>query len=77
MLFGKEEKPMPFSPALPMPYAHERYLGRPSCPHCGEIAIAAEAMEYVRVGRVRYSWHCDGCMKAFDTTVDLGLFEAR
>jgi hypothetical protein len=66
---------MPFSPAIPMPFAHERYLGRPSCPHCGEIAIASEATAYSDSGRVRHSWRCDGCDEPFDT--EIALWPAR
>lgn len=68
---------MPFSPAMPMPYAHERYLGRPSCPHCGEVAIAAEATAYARDGRARHSWRCDGCDHTFETEVELWPAEFR
>jgi hypothetical protein len=35
---NQEALSVPFSPALPMPYAHERYLGRPSCSKCGDLA---------------------------------------
>ena len=31
---------------VPMSYAHERYLGRPSCPKCGEMMMAPSASEY-------------------------------
>jgi predicted RNA-binding Zn-ribbon protein involved in translation (DUF1610 family) len=62
---------MPFSPALPMPYAHERYLGRPSCPRCGEVAVATEASAYTQPGRIQHSWRCDGCGHRFDTAVSL------
>ena len=27
-------------PAAPLRYVHERYLGRPSCPKCGELIMA-------------------------------------
>jgi hypothetical protein len=37
-----------FSPALPMSYAHETSLGRPSCPWRGEAAIASESTRYSR-----------------------------
>jgi transcription elongation factor Elf1 len=62
---------MPFSPTLPMPYAHERYLGRPSCPKCGEVAVASEKSTYTEAGRIRHSWCCDACGHEFDTAVSL------
>jgi|RhiMetdeSRZDD1v2_1073273.scaffolds.fasta_scaffold169039_3 rubredoxin len=68
---NQEASSMPFSPALPMPYEHERYLGRPSCPTCGEGAVVSEKSTYAETGRIRHSWHCDGCGHEFDTAVTL------
>ena len=34
--------------AVPMSYAHERYLGRPSCPKCGELIMAPDFSEYLK-----------------------------
>jgi len=62
---------MTISPATPMPFAHERYLGRPSCPQCGTTTFAAEASFYSNNGRVRHEWCCDVCDEAFETEVDL------
>jgi transposase-like protein len=60
---------MPFSPALPMPFALESALSRPSCPWCGEAAIASEHTSYSSSGRARHSWRCDGCEQTFQTVV--------
>lgn len=68
---------MTFFPAMPMPFAHERYLGRPSCPHCGEVAIAAEATAYADPGLARHSWQCDRCRRSFDTEVALAATALR
>lgn len=62
---------MSFSPAVPMPFAHDRYLGRPSCPRCGTSTFAAEASFYSNSGRVRHAWCCDVCEQAFETEIDL------
>jgi hypothetical protein len=60
---------MPLSPALP--FAHERVLGRPACPRCGEILDLAEAAEFSDAGHARHQWKCDGCDLEFETVVRL------
>ena len=60
---------MPLSPALP--FAHERVLGRPSCPRCGQVLDVAEATEFFDPGRARYEWKCDACDLEFETVVRL------
>ena len=64
---------MPLSPALP--FAHERALGRPSCPHCGDVLDVAETTEFWAAGCVRHGWKCDNCEHEFETRVR--LFPAR
>ena len=58
--------------AAPMRFFHERYLGRPSCPKCGEFVMAPEYLEFTecRSGdEVRNFWRCDGCDHHFDTLI--------
>jgi ribosomal protein S27AE len=60
---------MPFSPALP--YAHDRVLGRPSCPRCGRPVVLAEATEFSALGQIRNAWRCDDCEHRFETAIRL------
>jgi C4-type Zn-finger protein len=56
----------------PMRFFHERYLGRPSCPKCGELMVAPEYPEFTQRpcgDEVRNFWLCDGCDYRFDTLV--------
>jgi RNase P subunit RPR2 len=58
--------------AIPMRYVHERYLGRPSCPQCGELVMAPRASEYRSDDAdIRHVWECDGCDYGFETRIDL------
>jgi hypothetical protein len=55
-----------------MPYLHERYFGRPSCPRCGELLMAPERPEFsecLNGVEIRHFWLCDGCDNQFDTLV--------
>jgi hypothetical protein len=58
---------------VPMRYAHERYLGRPSCPKCGELLMAPEASEYLSGYDIRHRWQCDSCDFQFETLIDLDI----
>ena len=60
-----------FSLAVPMKYAHERNLGRPSCPRCGVLMIVPEASQYVSEHRVRHAWSCVDCRYDFHTLVEI------
>jgi ribosomal protein S27AE len=70
--------------AIPMRYVHERYLGRPSCPKCGELVMAPHASEYRSSeyrsadADIRHVWECDGCDYGFETRINLdcGLLQA-
>jgi len=58
--------------AVPMRFFHERYFGRPSCPKCGELLMAAENPEFTecRSGdEIRNFWRCESCDHRFDTVV--------
>ncbi len=55
--------------AVPMSFVHERYLGRPSCPKCGELAIAPHASEYRSGCSIRHRWACDGCDYCFESVI--------
>jgi ribosomal protein S27AE len=56
--------------AVPLSYAHERYLGRPSCPKCGVLIMAPESSRYAKGGAIRHMWSCDGCVYEFETLID-------
>lgn len=60
---------MTFSPGMPMSYAHERYLGTPSCPKCGQLCIAPERSEYRNESRITHAWLCDECEFEFSTAI--------
>ena len=47
---------MTFSLTTPMKYAHERTLGRPSCPRCGVLILVSETSAYVSEDLVRHAW---------------------
>jgi len=55
--------------AVPMSYAHERYLGRPSCPKCGELIMAPDFSEYLKNEASIRHWSCDGCEYEFKTLI--------
>jgi hypothetical protein len=57
--------------AMPMRFLHERYLGRPSCPKCGELVMAPEHTECVSEA-VRHFWSCDGCDYRFESLITFG-----
>jgi hypothetical protein len=57
--------------AVPMRYVHERYLGRPSCPKCGEMMMAPRASEYRDGCGIRHAWVCDACDYGFETLICL------
>jgi len=59
------------TPAPPMRFAHERYLGTPSCPKCGVLVATAEASYYMGEGRIRHAWLCHDCDYGFVSEVKL------
>ena len=68
---GKEmDLPMTPHTTVLMSYSHDRYLGRPSCPKCGELIMAPEYSEYMNCGGVRHWWSCDGCAYEFETLIE-------
>ena len=67
---------MTFSLTMPMKYAHERTLGRPSCPKCGVLMVVPESSEYVSEDQIRHAWSCDDCSYDFDTLVRLPARQA-
>jgi transposase-like protein len=60
-----------FSRTMPMKYAHERTLGRPSCPRCGVLVVVPETSAYVSEDLVRHAWSCADCSYDFHTLVKL------
>jgi hypothetical protein len=62
---------------VPMSYAHERYLGRPSCPKCGEMMMAPSASEYWSGCGIRHAWVCDACDYGFETLICLDAAAAK
>lgn len=57
--------------AVPMSYFHECYLGRPSCPKCGELLMAPESSEYRTGHDIRHTWLCETCDWPFETLICL------
>jgi predicted RNA-binding Zn-ribbon protein involved in translation (DUF1610 family) len=57
-------------PAAPLRYVHERYLGRPSCPKCGELIMAPESSRYMADRGIRHTWSCDECVYEFETLIE-------
>ena len=62
---------MLFCPAMPMEYAHEEYLGRPSCPKCGKLCILPEATAHDGERVIEHVWVCDSCGNEFRTAVKI------
>jgi hypothetical protein len=63
--------------AVPMSYVHERYLGRPSCPKCGQLLMAPESSKYHHSDDdIRHAWLCEGCEFPFETVVSLDAVAA-
>jgi len=61
----------------PLKFAHERYLGPPSCPKCGMRVTATESSEYIGDGRICHVWLCDDCDYDFRTLVEISGATAR
>jgi hypothetical protein len=55
---------------VPMSFAHERYLGRPSCPKCGDLIMAPESSRYRKGGGICHTWLCGGCVYEFETLIE-------
>jgi hypothetical protein len=60
-----------FSLKMPMHYAHDEYLGRPSCPKYGALIVAPETSAYVNDNQIRYGWSCVDCDYDFRTIIEL------
>jgi len=58
---------------VPTRYIHERYLGRPSCPKCGELLMAPEHSECLSRNDIRHFWMCDKCDYGFETLIRLNV----
>ncbi|HZS64308.1 MAG TPA: hypothetical protein VFA53_07415 [Xanthobacteraceae bacterium] len=57
----------------PLDFEFPRYLGTPSCPHCGTPALLAEASEFLGNGQIRSSWSCESCGQEFQTAVTMDV----
>jgi ribosomal protein L37AE/L43A len=66
---GHGEFSMTLRVTVPTSYIHERYLGRPSCPKCGELLMAPECSECLDRSDVRHVWMCDKCAYGFETLI--------
>ena len=65
--------------AVHLRYLHERYLGRPSCPRCGQLLMAPERPEFSECFsgvQIRHFWLCDGCDNRFDTVLKFDAGDA-
>jgi predicted RNA-binding Zn-ribbon protein involved in translation (DUF1610 family) len=51
--------------------ARREYLGRPPCPKCGILIIAAEASQFMGDKQIRHKWSCDECGHEFHTLISL------
>ncbi len=60
---------LPQRVSIPMAYAHERYLGRPSCPKCGEMIMAPESTDHLIDRKIRNIWLCERCLLKFETLI--------
>ena len=58
---------------VPTNYIHEKYLGRPSCPKCGELLMAPEHSECLSRNDIRHFWMCDKCDYGFETLIRLNV----
>jgi hypothetical protein len=56
---------------VPTSYIHETYLGRPSCPKCGELLMAPEYSECLSRNDIRHFWMCEKCDYGFETLIRL------
>lgn len=56
---------------LPAGVTVNEILGRPSCPHCGEMMYAAIATQFMGRGRISNSWSCEACEHEFETSLQL------
>jgi hypothetical protein len=68
---GMEGFAVTFSLKMPMNYAHDEYLGRPSCPKCGTLVVAPETSAYVSDNQIRHGWSCVDCDYDFRTIIEL------
>jgi hypothetical protein len=57
---------------VPTSYIHERYLGRPSCPKCGELLMAPEYSECLDGNDVRHVWMCVETLIRFNVPLRKG-----
>jgi ribosomal protein L37AE/L43A len=62
---------------VPTSYIHERYLGRPSCPKCGELLMAPECSECLDWNDVRHVWMCDKCDYGFETLIRFNVLKCE
>jgi hypothetical protein len=56
---------------MPMSYAHDEYLGRPSCPRCGVLILTPETSAYAGDNQIRHGWSCVDCDYDFRTIIEL------
>ena len=63
--------------AVPTSYLHERYLGRPSCPKCGELLMAPEYSQCLDRNDVRHVWMCDKCDYGFETLIRFNVLKCE
>ena len=62
---------------VPTSYIHERYLGRPSCPKCGELLMAPEYSQCLDRNDVRHVWMCDKCDYGFETLLRFNVLKCE
>jgi len=52
---------------------YEWYVGKCSCPKCGELLSAPAFSEFLKHNNVRHTWMCDKCEYGFETLIWLNI----
>jgi hypothetical protein len=51
---------------------------RSACPACGAPLTEPRSSDYLGLGRIEHSWHCDSCGENFRTTARMaGLIDVE
>jgi ribosomal protein L37AE/L43A len=64
---------MPLRISVPKSKIYELYIGRYSCPKCGESLSAPAYSELLKRNSVRHTWMCNKCDYEFETLIWLNI----